>query len=134
MNIILTKPGETDRRYKKPLPTEERDDLQRQGYGRSCCAPDSEGKVQCLTGQQRGRLIPLPERQKIISLVLEAATYDARKISVCQYTGISIRTPQLWIDVEVISVQTEGLVWQTGKPEKVIGSKKTANSDTIQFP
>lgn len=37
------------------------------------------GKVQCPLGQQRGRLTPLPERQKIINLVSEAVSSGARK-------------------------------------------------------
>ncbi|EEM1821198.1 hypothetical protein GKA92_24130 [Salmonella enterica subsp. enterica] len=53
-------------------------------------------------GQQRGRLTPLPERQKIISLVREAVAQGARKIRACQCIGISIRTLQRWIDGEVI--------------------------------
>lgn len=60
-------------------------------------------KVQCPLGQQRGRLTPLPERQKIISLVREAVAHGTRKIRACQCIGISIRTLQRWIDGEVIS-------------------------------
>ncbi|EJO8769385.1 helix-turn-helix domain-containing protein [Salmonella enterica subsp. enterica serovar Thompson] len=53
-------------------------------------------------GQQRGRLTPLPERQKIISLIREAVAHGARKNRACQCIGISIRTLQRWIDGELI--------------------------------
>ncbi|EDR5079325.1 helix-turn-helix domain-containing protein [Salmonella enterica] len=54
-------------------------------------------------GQQRGRLTPLPVRQKIISLVSEAIRNGARKTRACQCIGVSIRTLQRWVDGEVIN-------------------------------
>ncbi|NOG82125.1 IS3 family transposase, partial [Escherichia coli] len=55
-----------------------------------------KGKVQCPLGQQRGRLTPLLERHKIISLVREAVANGARKGQACRCIGISIRTLQRW--------------------------------------
>ncbi|EGU4505676.1 IS3 family transposase [Salmonella enterica] len=60
-------------------------------------------KFKCPLGQQRGRLTPLPVRQKIISLVSEAIRNGARKTRVCQCIGVSIRTLQRWVDGEVIN-------------------------------
>lgn len=54
-------------------------------------------------GQQRGRLTPLPERQKIVSLVIEAVGNGARKTRACQCIAISIRTFQRCIDGEIIN-------------------------------
>lgn len=48
-------------------------------------------------GQQWGRLIHLPERQKIINLVSEVVSSGARKTQACQCIGISVRTLQRWM-------------------------------------
>ncbi|KAE9882249.1 hypothetical protein GP665_24715 [Escherichia coli] len=53
-------------------------------------------------GQQRGRLTPLPERQKIINLVSEAVSSGARKTQACQCIGISVRTLQRWMQGGVV--------------------------------
>ncbi|EMQ3413731.1 helix-turn-helix domain-containing protein [Escherichia coli O117:H42] len=53
-------------------------------------------------GQQRGRLTPLPERQKIINLVSEAVSSGARKTQACQCIGISVRTLQRWMQGGVL--------------------------------
>ncbi|HGG6757228.1 TPA: IS3 family transposase [Salmonella enterica subsp. enterica serovar Java] len=59
-------------------------------------------KFKCPPGQQRGILTPLPERQRIVSLVSEAVDNGARKTRACQCIGISIRTLQRWTDGEII--------------------------------
>ncbi|HAV9700851.1 TPA: hypothetical protein JLG89_004782 [Escherichia coli] len=53
-------------------------------------------------GQQRGRLTPLSERQKIINLVSEAVSSGARKTQACQCIGISVRTLQRWMQGGVV--------------------------------
>ncbi|MBA8202473.1 IS3 family transposase [Escherichia coli] len=60
-------------------------------------------KFKCPLGQQRGRLTPLPERQKIISLIHEAVINGARKSQACRCIGISIRTLQRWTNGNVIT-------------------------------
>ncbi|QHI55348.1 hypothetical protein GUJ28_10470 [Escherichia coli] len=62
-----------------------------------------KGKVQCPLGQQRGRLPPLLERHKIISLVREAVANGARKGQACRCIGISIRTLQRWTNGNIIT-------------------------------
>jgi len=47
-------------------------------------------------GQQRGRLTPLPERQKIVKLINSAISRGARKAIACKTLGISVRTVQRW--------------------------------------
>ncbi|MGQ3665297.1 IS3 family transposase [Citrobacter braakii] len=59
-------------------------------------------KFNALWDNKRGRLTPLPERHKIVSLVTEAIGNGARKTRACQCIGISIRTLQRWIDGDVI--------------------------------
>ncbi|EAV2981190.1 IS3 family transposase [Salmonella enterica] len=59
-------------------------------------------KFKCPLGQQRGRLTPISERQKIISLVGDAVSQGASKTRACQCIGISIRTLQRWDDGEHI--------------------------------
>ncbi|HBL6481567.1 TPA: helix-turn-helix domain-containing protein [Escherichia coli] len=62
-----------------------------------------KGKVQCPLGQQRGRLTPLLERRKIISLIHEAVINGARKSQACRCIGISVRTLQRWTNGKVIT-------------------------------
>ncbi|WP_414477541.1 IS3 family transposase [Photorhabdus khanii] len=70
-------------------------------------------KFQCPLGQQRGRLTPLPERQKIISLVNDAVTQGASKTRACQCIGISVRTLQRWVE------SPDGQILADRRPEAI---------------
>ncbi|EPN8460862.1 IS3 family transposase [Vibrio cidicii] len=53
-------------------------------------------KFQCPLGNQRGRLTPISERLKIVTLVDEAVRKGATKTKACSTVGLSIRTFQRW--------------------------------------
>ncbi|EAN8329406.1 IS3 family transposase [Salmonella enterica] len=65
------------------------------------------GKVRCPLGQQRGRLTPLSERHKIISLILEAVKSGARKKVACECIGVSIRTFQRWLPTQNQTIKSD---------------------------
>jgi len=52
--------------------------------------------------RKKGRLVPLPERKKLIKLITEAISQGATQALACDLTGISTRTYQRWTKPEVV--------------------------------